>query len=269
MSTARLRARLRAVYVVLSSPLVKQHFLRALMFTAKADALSSFERHFATIGWLVSNVKGIVLAEGSLIHPIPLLISLLFTVFFAIATILGRDIISGILTIFFIFISLTLYSIRPIIAVTKIDEKYIAIADPEEGYLNVLSFLKNIEGEIIEEKSFIDKGLPVPKLLESYTNELKKYYEKVQEQTRMERVAVVTQPTEVKVTRPTPLSSELANLMDEVSKWRNYLEKLEELRTQGKISEKAYEELKKEYLNKLKELEKKIEELQKSLGSSS
>jgi hypothetical protein len=50
---------------------------------------------------------------------------------------------------------------------------------------------------------------------------------------------------------------------------KNYLKKLEELRTQGKISEKVYKELKNEYLNKLKELEKKVEGLQKSPESSS
>jgi len=83
------------------------------------------------------------------------------------------------------------------------------------------------------------------------------------------RVTEVKQPTEVEATRSTPPSSELADLMDEISKWRNYLKKLEELRTQGKISEKVYKELKNEYLNKLKELEKKVEGLQKSPGSSS
>jgi len=254
---------------------VKQHFLKALVFTARADTLSSFENHFITIGWLISNINGVMLAEGSLIYPIPLLISLLLTAFFTLAEILGINTVSGILMLLFIFISLMLYSIRPIVAVTKIDGKYIAIADPEEGYSNLLSFLKNIGGEIIEEKSFIDKGLPVPKILESYASEIKKHYEKIEEHEKKQEVAAVLQPTEViqltkvKAARSTPPSSELADLMDEISKWRNYLEKLEELRTQGKISEKVYEELKNEYLNKLKELEKKIEGLQKSPGSSS
>jgi hypothetical protein len=52
-------------------------------------------------------------------------------------------------------------------------------------------------------------------------------------------------------------------LLEEATKWREYLEKLEELKNQGKISEYAYRELKREYSNKLEELEKKIEKLKK------
>jgi hypothetical protein len=266
MSSAGLRARLRAIYVKLTSFFMKQHFLKTLVFTAETHALSAFERHFSSSGWLVSKVESVSLAEGSVIHPVPLLISLLFTAFFAIATIIGRDITMGIITALFIFISLMLYSVRPVVAITNIDGGYIIVADPEEGYLSAISFLKNIGGEIIEEKNLVDKGIPIPQILQYQLDELKKAYEKAKEYAETRAATTAIQPRKAETATHTAPSAELAMLLEEATKWREYLEKLEELKNQGKISEYAYRELKREYSNKLEELEKKIEKLKKASG---
>jgi ppGpp synthetase/RelA/SpoT-type nucleotidyltranferase len=65
------------------------------------------------------------------------------------------------------------------------------------------------------------------------------------------------------------LESELAKLVEEAGKYREYLEKLEAAKAEGKISETAYEKLKKEYVEKLSQLEKRIKEIEdirKKLG---
>ena len=80
--------------------------------------------------------------------------------------------------------------------------------------------------------------------------------------------AVATQLVETKAVSATA-PGELAGLMEEASKLRNYLGKLEEARTEGRISYKVYEELKNEYSSKLEEVEKKIAELQKKKLESS
>ena len=58
------------------------------------------------------------------------------------------------------------------------------------------------------------------------------------------------------------LESELAKLVEEAGKYREYLEKLEAAKAEGKVSETAYEKLKKEYVEKLSQLEKRIKEIE-------
>lgn len=263
MSIVRLRVRLRAVYVKFSNLFIKQCFLKVLTFTEKADVLSSFEHYFISIGWIVSKIDGILLAEGSPTYPVSLLVSLLFTAFFATAAILMRDILAGALTVFFVFISLTLYSVRPIVAITKAGEGYFVVADPEEGYPSILTFLKSIGGGVQEERSFADQGVPIPIAIESYLIELKKAYEKAEKPAEARTAVVSTQQVETEALGSTIPSAELANLMNEINELRVYLNKLDEMKLQGKISERVYEELKKEYTRKIEELEKRISELKK------
>jgi|GEM_PF-1422586 len=58
------------------------------------------------------------------------------------------------------------------------------------------------------------------------------------------------------------LESELAKLAEEAGKYREYLEKLEAAKAEGRVSETAYERLRSEYVEKLNELEKKVKELE-------
>jgi hypothetical protein len=58
------------------------------------------------------------------------------------------------------------------------------------------------------------------------------------------------------------LESEIAKLEEEARRYREYLEKLEAEKAKGKVSDIAYEKLKKEYIEKLGELEKIIKELE-------
>jgi len=60
------------------------------------------------------------------------------------------------------------------------------------------------------------------------------------------------------------LESELAKLVEEARKHREYLEKLEAAKAEGKVSETAYDKLKEEYSEKIKETEKKIRELEEA-----
>ena len=58
------------------------------------------------------------------------------------------------------------------------------------------------------------------------------------------------------------LESEIAKLKEEARRYREYLEKLETEKAKGKVSDIVYEKLKKEYIEKLGELEKIIKELE-------
>lgn len=60
------------------------------------------------------------------------------------------------------------------------------------------------------------------------------------------------------------LEGELARLVEEARRYRDYLEKLEATKAEGKVAETAYGELKKEYTEKLAKLEKEIRELQEA-----
>ncbi|MCC6003744.1 MAG: DUF4200 domain-containing protein [Thermofilum sp.] len=57
------------------------------------------------------------------------------------------------------------------------------------------------------------------------------------------------------------IGNELAMLAEEAERYRGYLKRLEAIRAQGKISEVTYGELKKEYANKLSQLQAKIRQL--------
>ena len=60
------------------------------------------------------------------------------------------------------------------------------------------------------------------------------------------------------------LEGELARLVEEAKRYRDYLEKLEVAKAEGKVAETAYGELKKEYTEKLAKLEREIRELQEA-----
>ncbi|MCC6003747.1 MAG: hypothetical protein LM590_05335 [Thermofilum sp.] len=60
------------------------------------------------------------------------------------------------------------------------------------------------------------------------------------------------------------LDGELARLGEEAKRYRDYLERLEAAKAEGKVTETAYEELKKEYTEKLAKLEEEIRELQEA-----
>jgi len=58
------------------------------------------------------------------------------------------------------------------------------------------------------------------------------------------------------------IESEIAKLAEEAGRYREYLEKLEAAKAEGKVSELAYEKLKEEYNEKLNELNKRIRKLE-------
>jgi ABC-type phosphate/phosphonate transport system substrate-binding protein len=61
----------------------------------------------------------------------------------------------------------------------------------------------------------------------------------------------------------TALEKELGELRVEVEKYRSYLSKLETLHAEGNVSDDTYQRLKREYAEKLTELERKMEALEK------
>jgi len=67
----------------------------------------------------------------------------------------------------------------------------------------------------------------------------------------------------------TALEKELGELKVEVEKYRSYLSKLETLHAEGNVSDDAYQQLKREYAERLTELERKIEALKKERHSIS
>ncbi|MGC8988271.1 hypothetical protein, partial [Infirmifilum sp.] len=78
---------------------------------------------------------------------------------------------------------------------------------------------------------------------------------------------VPLQLAETQIVDVEALEKEVRTLVEEAGKYRQFLRKLDEAREGGRISEKAYEELKKEYSEKLIEIENRIKELEKRIAS--
>jgi hypothetical protein len=75
--------------------------------------------------------------------------------------------------------------------------------------------------------------------------------------------AAATQPSEeARVISPDELERELEKLAREAEEHREFLERLETLRAEGRISESTYEELRKERLDMLEALEARVRELE-------
>jgi hypothetical protein len=75
--------------------------------------------------------------------------------------------------------------------------------------------------------------------------------------------AATLQPSEgARVISPDELESELEKLAREAEEHREFLERLETLRAEGRISESTYEELRKERLDMLEALEARVRELE-------
>jgi hypothetical protein len=75
--------------------------------------------------------------------------------------------------------------------------------------------------------------------------------------------AAATQPSEeARVISPDELERELEKLAREAEEHREFLERLETLRAEGRISESTYEELRRERLGMLEALEARVRELE-------
>jgi uncharacterized membrane protein len=57
------------------------------------------------------------------------------------------------------------------------------------------------------------------------------------------------------------LASELARLNEEAKQYREYLTRLETFKAEGKVTEAVYEQLRREYMSKLEEIEQKMKQL--------
>jgi uncharacterized membrane protein len=87
------------------------------------------------------------------------------------------------------------------------------------------------------------------------------------ESKRAEVVRCIEEFTRFRIERARALYEELVALRGEIEKYRGYLSKLEALHAEGNISDDAYQQLKREYMEKLKELERKMEALEKERRS--
>jgi len=74
------------------------------------------------------------------------------------------------------------------------------------------------------------------------------------------RKKIIKERKEEKI-RTKVISTNIEKLKEEISKYENYLSKLEEVRSKGLISEKVYETLKKEYESNIERIKKEIEKL--------
>jgi ankyrin repeat protein/biotin transporter BioY len=87
------------------------------------------------------------------------------------------------------------------------------------------------------------------------------------ESKRVDVVRCIEEFARFRIERARALYEELVALRGEIEKYRGYLSKLEALHAEGNISDDAYQQLKREYMEKLKELERKMEALEKERRS--
>jgi hypothetical protein len=82
---------------------------------------------------------------------------------------------------------------------------------------------------------------------------------------RRHKESIKSQPSQqggIQIVSHGHIGKELATLAEEAERYRGYLKRLEAIKAQGKVSEETYWELKKEYANKLSQLQAKIRQLE-------
>jgi serine/threonine protein kinase len=166
-SICMLRIRLRALYTRITGSQVLTRFV-AISFSSRKDPSTSFEFHFSISGWTVTRLKGFVLAESELLYPTALLISSLITLILMLLLLLGRTIDVGVITLFALLATLTLYSLRPLIALFKANGLYVLLANAV-CYNSAIAFIRKYGGEIREEKIVTIQGTPLHKYIATVT----------------------------------------------------------------------------------------------------
>jgi serine/threonine protein kinase len=162
-SFCMVRIYLRAFYSRITGSYMFNRFF-AIFFSSRKDLYIDFEKWFLKNGWTITRLRGIVLAESELFYPTALLISSLITLTLVLLLLLGRTIDVGVITLFALLATLTLYSLRPLIALFKANGLYVLLANAV-CYNSAIAFIKEHGGEIREEKIVTIQGTPLHKYI--------------------------------------------------------------------------------------------------------
>ena len=252
-SFCTLRMYLRALYARITGSYASRHFT-IIVFMSGEDPSLSFERHFSAIGWKVTKPRDLIVAESELHYPIAFLISSLITVISIILVFLIRTIDVGVFAIIMLFVTLTLYSLRPTVVLFKTNGSYALIADTT-GHSEAIAFVRKAGGEVRVEKSVVNRGTPLHNFVATLRSELK---------AEVKTTAPLALKGETELISASRLEEELRAYMQEAEKIKNYLERLEEMMSRREITETAYQQLKREYTDKLVSIEAKIRGLKET-----
>ncbi|MCC6005257.1 MAG: hypothetical protein LM590_13050 [Thermofilum sp.] len=213
------------------------------------EAISRPVVYFSSYGWSIYQVDNVYIAEDGARY-LSLSISLVVIggalLAGGIVVLNPSSIAAGLLLL---AIGLILLNEKHSIALKFEQNTYLVAANSYEAFREILRFAEAIGGKLLHAETpttpFIEITLPAA----STAKAIKEL------ETRVLRRIEALSSTQLK-TQPAQGRKEI---LEELNTYQGYLEKLERLKAEGKITERAYTDLKNEYTQKIAELQKQLQ----------
>jgi hypothetical protein len=214
------------------------------------EAISRPAVYFSSYGWSIYQVDNVYIAEDGACYPsLSISLAVIGGVLLAggIIVLNPSSIAAGLLLL---PIGLILLNEKHSIALKFEQNTYLVAANSYEAFREALRFAEAIGGKLLHAEA---PTVPLIKVTLPAASSAKAIREL---ETRVLRRIEALGPTQLKA-QPAQSRKEI---LEELNTYQGYLEKLEKLKAEGKITEKAYNDLKNEYTQKITELQKQLQQ---------
>ncbi|MCC5998637.1 MAG: hypothetical protein LM573_06125, partial [Thermofilum sp.] len=219
-----------------------------LTYLPPPEALSKAATFFSSNGWELYQEDNVYIFERSSILTYLSFALLATGVILLIGSFLSPSNLP--LAFIFLFIGAILYHNKHTIALALRENALLIATDSYEAFKETLLFAETINGKIIHAEAPTTPPTTLTLQPPDTATALRELETKV---LKIFQTTSQTQP----ITDKTQLQQQLTN---EIATYQSYLEKLEKLKEEGKITEKAYVDLKNEYTQKIAELQKQLQQ---------
>jgi hypothetical protein len=212
------------------------------------EALSRAAMFFSSNGWELYQEDNVYIFERSSIFT--------YLSFALLATggilLVGSFLSPSNLPLAFIFllIGAILYHNKHTIALALRENALLIATDSYEAFKETLLFAETINGKIIHAEAPTTPRTTLTLQAPDTATALREL------ETKVLKIFQTTSQTQL-LTSKSQLQQQLT---EEIATYQTYLEKLEKLKAEGKITEKAYSDLKNEYTQKIAELQKQLQQ---------
>jgi hypothetical protein len=219
-----------------------------LTYLPPPEALSKAATFFSSNGWELYQEDNVYIFERSSILTY-LSFALLAT---GVILLIGSFLSPSNLPLAFIFllIGAILYHNKHTIALALRENALLIATDSYEAFKETLLFAETINGKIIHAEAPTTPPTTLTLQPPDTATALREL------ETKVLKIFQTTSQTQL-LTNKTQLQQQLTQ---EIATYQTYLEKLEKLKEEGKITEKAYIDLKNEYTQKIAELQKQLQQ---------
>jgi len=209
------------------------------------EAISRPAVYFSSYGWSIYQVDNVYIAEDGARYPsLSISLAVIGGVLLAggIVVLNPSSIAAGLLLL---PIGLILLNEKHSIALKFEQNTYLVAANSYEAFREALRFAEAIGGKLLHAEA---PTAPLIKVTLPAASSAKAIREL---ETRVLR--------RIEALGPTQQAQSRKEILEELNTYQGYLEKLEKLKAEGKITEKAYNDLKNEYTQKITELQKRLQ----------